>query len=116
MKLIIAGSRGFTSYETLKAKLKQLGLEDKDLIVISGCARGADQLGEQWAHEFKKELIKMPADWNRFGKSAGYKRNEQMALAATHLVAFWDGQSPGTKHMIDLAEKYSLLTNVTITN
>lgn len=116
MKLIIAGSRGFTSYETLRTKLNQLGLEDKQLTVISGCAKGADQLGEQWAHEFGKQLIKMPADWDQFGKSAGYKRNEEMAKIATHLVAFWDGKSPGTKHMIDLAEKYDLLINIRIIN
>ena len=112
MKLIIAGSRGFTSYETLKATLKKLNLEEKNLIVISGCARGADILGEQWAYDFGKPLMRMPADWDKHGKSAGYRRNEEMAKIATHLVAFWDGQSRGTKHMIDLAEEYQLLIHV----
>ena len=114
MKLIIAGSRGFTSYETLKTHLHKLGLDNKELTVISGCARGADQLGERWAQELGKPVIRMPADWDKYGKSAGYKRNEEMARIATHLVAFWDGSSRGTKHMIDLADKYNLLSNVEI--
>lgn len=114
MKVIIAGSRSFNSYETLKLKLTQLGLDTKQLTIISGCARGADMLGERWAREFGKELIRMPADWDRYGKSAGYIRNEEMAKIATHLVAFWDGSSRGTKHMIDLADKYNLLSYVKI--
>ena len=111
--LIIAGSRTFRSYNTLESTLDELGFSNaQDVTIISGCARGADQLGEQWAHQFGKPLIRMPAQWNTYGKSAGYKRNEEMAKIATHLVAFWDGTSRGTAHMINLAEKYKLITHV----
>ena len=49
-------------------------------------------------------MTKFPADWNRFGRTAGPKRNKQMANYANTLVAFWDGKSRGTKNMIDLAK------------
>lgn len=103
MKTIIAGSRDFTDYEFLKSSLQPF----VDIIteVISGTARGADQLGEQWATEFNKKIIRMPANWNQFGKSAGYIRNQAMAQVADLCIVFWDGKSKGTKHMIDIATK-----------
>jgi hypothetical protein len=68
--------------------------------VLTGGARGADQLGYRWAwkHQVKHQLFR--ADWERFGKSAGVRRNHQMAQAGDMLIAFWDGQSPGTAHMV----------------
>lgn len=77
-------------------------------MIVCGKARGADSLGEQYAKEKGYEIRYFPADWKSLGKSAGYKRNEQMAQNADALVAFWDGQSRGAKHMIDLACKYGL--------
>jgi len=54
----------------------------------------------------------MSADWDKYGKSAGYKRNEEMAIYSKEdngvLIAFWDEVSKGTKHMIDLANKHGL--------
>ena len=98
MKLIIAGSRTFTDYQLLC----QVLAPDRHRItqVITGGARGADQLGYRWAwkHQVKHQLFR--ADWERFGKSAGVWRNHQMAQVGDVLVAFWDGQSPGTSHMI----------------
>ena len=53
-----------------------------------------------------------PANWNKFGKSAGFRRNEQMAEVADALIAFWDGKSHGTKHMIEIMENKKLLVKV----
>jgi glycerophosphoryl diester phosphodiesterase len=53
-----------------------------------------------------------PAEWDKYGKSAGYRRNEQMAQYAEVLVAFWDYNSPGTRHMINLAKQYNLEVHV----
>lgn len=112
--VIIAGSRTFDSYDRLKYTLAKLNLLNVECTIISGTARGAGQLGERWAAEFNKPVIRMPADWNKHGKRAGYLRNEEMAKIASHLVAFWDAKSPGTGHMIDLANKYELKTHVVI--
>ena len=98
MKLIIAGSRTFTNYQLL---CQTLAL-DKSCItqVITGGARGADQLGYCWAWKHQVKHQHFRADWERFGKSAGVRRNHQMAQAGDMLVAFHVTNSPGTAHMI----------------
>lgn len=110
MRIIIAGSRGFTDYPRLRRCVDEFIADHPtdDVVIVSGGARGADRLGEQYAHERGYKLRIMRADWDRFGKSAGYRRNEQMALIADVLIAFWDGQSRGTRHMIDLAKTHDL--------
>ncbi len=98
MKVIVAGSREFTDYQVvcrvLHAHRQQITQ------IITGGARGADRLGYRWAwkHAIRHHLFR--ADWERFGKSAGMRRNHQMAQAGDVLIAFWDGKSPGTAHMV----------------
>ena len=109
MNVIIAGGRDFDDYEELDEAMWQLygdrdyGIDEEVKTVFSGGADGADSLGEFWAGEFGIPVQAFPADWDRYGKSAGYRRNVDMANGADVLVAFWDGQSKGTKHMIDIA-------------
>ncbi len=110
-RLIIAGSRDFNNYEVLKRTLdKLLGKYHKEpgkLEIVSGRARGADQLGERYAKEHELALKQFPAQWNRsngsYDRAAGYKRNLKMAIYATHCLVFWDGISKGTGHMISIA-------------
>jgi SLOG family YspA-like protein len=106
MKTIIAGSRTVNSYDQLLRAIEAAGW--RPTLVISGTAMGADRLGERWANENGVPLRQMPADWNAHGKSAGYLRNVAMADNAEALVALWDGQSRGTRHMIDIARKKGL--------
>lgn len=110
MKTIIAGSRNIDSLDIVFQAVNQ----SKFLIstVVSGGARGVDQLGEQWAKMNNIPVDIYLANWDKYGKSAGYKRNTIMAMNADALIAIWDGESKGTKHMIDLAEKYGLKTFV----
>ena len=98
MKLIIAGSRTFTNYQLL---CQTLAPERPRITqVITGGARGADALGKRWAWSKQVPWKGFKADWERFGKSAGMRRNHQMAQAGDMLIAFWDGQSVGTAHMV----------------
>jgi hypothetical protein len=106
MKTIIAGSRTAIDPKILKNALVKCPFSVTS--VVCGKARGADTLGELYARENDLELFEYPANWDKFGKSAGYKRNEEMAQNAEALIALWDGESRGTKHMIDLANKYNL--------
>lgn len=70
------------------------------IVVISGNARGADRAGEEWARAGTHGLERFPADWNRYGKAAGPRRNAEMALECTHAIGFRDdGESRGTDDM-----------------
>ena len=105
-RVIIAGGRDFDNYVLLKEKCDSILSEKAKqcrIIIVSGAAKGADSLGEQYARENGYAIDSRPADWNAHGKSAGFIRNVQMANSADALIAFWDGKSHGTKHMIDAA-------------
>jgi hypothetical protein len=111
-KLIIAGGREFADKERMHRQLLEL-VEDHipvedEVIVVSGMARGADRLAYEICAENGYECIVMPADWDTHGKRAGYMRNTEMAKIADGLLAYWDGRSKGTKHMIDTARKLGL--------
>jgi hypothetical protein len=80
--------------------------------VLSGCARGVDSVAEAAAKERGLVVRRFPADWDSFGLSAGIRRNEEMAAAAAGLVAFWDGKSRGTAHMIAAARRRGLWVRV----
>jgi hypothetical protein len=110
-KVIIAGGREFSDYELLKKKCNYFLQKKKDthrVIIVSGTASGADSLGERYAQEEGLSIERYPANWNKYGKSAGYKRNVQMANASDTLIAFWDGKSRGTEHMINIAKERNL--------
>lgn len=122
LRIVIAGSRDFNDYELLKREVLNIVKHDnipKDYVkVISGGARGADTLGERFAKEFGLEIKRFIPDWDGLGKRAGYVRNAEMAKYSVEdyndgmLIAFWDGKSKGTKHMIDLANKHGLEVHV----
>ena len=112
MKIIIAGSRNFNDYNLLKSSCDNLLTQFTNIEIVSGTARGADKLGERYAREKGYDIKEFPANWDKFGKSAGYIRNDEMAQYADMLIAFWDGTSRGTKHMIDLANKRGIKVEI----
>jgi len=110
-RLIVAGSRNFNNYELLKQKCDSLLSQKRlthSIVIVSGTARGADTLGEQYAHERGYAVERYPADWEHDGKAAGPIRNSQMAAHADALMAFWDGKSRGTRDMIEKAKEHNL--------
>ena len=108
-RVIIAGGRDFSDYDLLSKTMDDYLSQIKDDIsIVCGQARGADTLGEQYAKEHNHLVQYFPANWKRYGKAAGYIRNTEMAKNADALVAFWNGQSLGTKHMIATAEQLGL--------
>ena len=108
IKLIIAGSRDFSDYNLLEQAIKENFTLNELVEIVSGTARGADSLGEIFANKYNIPIKRFPANWDLYGKSAGYRRNVEMAAYADALIAFWDGQSRGTMHMIDIAEHNNL--------
>ena len=115
IRLIIAGGRDFNNYDLLEKEASRfvstLG-NDEEIQIVSGGAKGVDSLGERFAREKGFGLILFPADWEKYGRAAGPKRNAQMADYATHLLSFWNGESKGTKSMISLAKKKKLEVKV----
>jgi len=108
IKLIIAGGRDFHDKVLLKASidnLLELGNDQDVYSIVSGMAAGADRLGVEFARKYGVTLYEFPADWDKYGKAAGYRRNADMAVFSDQLLAFWDGKSRGTKHMIETIQK-----------
>ena len=101
MRVIIAGSRSITSYDFVCKCIEESGFDVRE--VVSGTARGVDQLGERWAKDNGIPVIYFPADWST-GKGAGYRRNVDMAEYADALIACWDGVSKGTNHMVNIIQ------------
>ena len=114
LKIIVAGSRDFSDYGLLRQKLDFYcqNHPPNEIQIVSGAARGADRLGEKYAQDSHLSLKKFPANWDKYGRSAGYRRNEQMAEYATHAVVFWDGESKGSQHMIWIAQEQNLKLRV----
>jgi len=112
MKTIIAGGREFDDYELMTISLSDLPWTITE--VVSGTARGADQFGELFAMDHDIPITRFPADWDKYGKSAGPLRNEEMAEYADACVCFWNGNThrSGTYHMINFAKERKLLLEV----
>ena len=106
MKVIIAGSRTIQNYNLVLNAIKASGFKITE--VVSGGAGGVDSMGETWAYAHNVPIKQFPTDWNKYGKSAGYRRNEQMAEYADALILVWDGQSKGSAHMLKLSKCYSI--------
>lgn len=105
-KYIIAGSRTIDTkahYDILCAFIKEKNLTDSISEVVCGMARGVDELGYRWAKDNNKLIKELPALWDKHGKSAGFKRNEEMAEYADGLILIWDGQSKGALDMFTRA-------------
>jgi len=112
-KIVIAGGRTFSDQPSMNGHMDALLSNlTEPAVIISGTARGADQCGEVYAQSRGLAVIQMPADWDTHGKSAGYKRNQAMADIADGVVVFWDGESRGSQHMIDIAQRMNLPTRV----
>lgn len=122
-KIIINGSRDFYNYTYLRLILKDYIMTNQinpELIeIISGGAKGADTLAIKFAKEYNLNYKIMNADWNKYGKRAGIIRNAEMLTYAISnpndiaiLISFWNGNSKGTKHMIDISNDEGIIVKV----
>lgn len=124
VRIIIAGSRGFENFQLLVSEcddfIRLYGYNHKQITIITGGAKGADNLGRLYAtlKDFRHE-VKL-AKWTEHGMKAGRIRNQEMADYACsnecipHLIAFWDEESIGTKNMIDIAKKMNFKGRVVL--
>ena len=105
MRVLVCGGRDFSDTAMVFAALDRIHAKRGISCIIDGAARGADQLGSNWATKHGIANIRCPADWNRYGKSAGFMRNRTMLVSERPdlVVAFPGGR--GTAHMVQLATK-----------
>jgi len=109
MKVAIVGSRDYLNVDAIKDFVDSL---DLDSVIISGGARGVDAIAEAAARKRGMTVTVFLADWNQYGKAAGHIRNQRIVDECDILVAFWDGNSPGTKDSISKASKAGKLSKV----
>ena len=115
-KFAIVGSRSITDINLVNLILDSiLFIFGKPLQIISGGAIGIDNIGENWAKENNIDINIIKPDWIKYGKKAGFIRNEDIISNCDICIAIWDGSSKGTKHDIELCTKYKkdlILINV----
>ena len=109
MRLAIVGGRDFNNYELLESILWDLlHVRRSDIpkdIIVSGGAKGADSLGKKYAKEEELECVEYLPEWDKYGKSAGFLRNQTIVNNCDMVLAFWDGQSRGTADTIEKAKR-----------
>lgn len=118
MKILITGSRNWNNrkrmFDVLDFTLEWCRQQGHTLEIIHGAARGADELSGLWAERHNVPVTEVPANWDKYGRSAGYKRNTEMAEMKPDIVlAFPHPDSVGTNHMINIAREKGLTVHIT---
>ena len=112
--ILVAGSRSFADKELL-ARILGENVKADDTIVEGG-AKGVDSMAREWAEARGISVTEIKADWTKYGRAAGPKRNDTMtAFIAEHggrAVFIWDGQSKGTRQCITSAMKRGISCRV----
>lgn len=105
MRVLICGGRAYGERSRVYEVLDKLHSEAGIDCIIDGAARGADQLGHEWAQSEGVPTERYPADWSAFGSFAGPKRNAAMlAEGRPNLVIAFPG-GKGTRNMTGQARK-----------
>ncbi len=119
VSLMVCGSRNIQNVKWIEHQIveslkevysdqkRKFGFGDTDFVIIQGVAKGVDKIAKDWAERNNVLTWDFPADWEKYGKGAGFIRNEEMVQKCDYCLILWDGNSHGTKNDIDLCEKYN---------
>lgn len=118
MIVAVIGSRSFNNFEVLEQTLNNIHQIQSIDLIVSGGARGADTLAEQYASKYGIETLIIYPDYEQYPSyAAPMIRNSDIIQESDHVVAFWDYKSPGTKDAISKARKlHKKVTIIDITN
>ena len=108
MKVGVIGSRGLT-VDNLEQYLPENTTE-----IVSGGAKGIDTCAREYALSHDIKLIEFLPEYSRYGRGAPLKRNLQIIIYSDLVIAFWDGQSKGTKNVIENCKKLNVKVDVHI--
>ena len=114
MRLAIIGSRTFNDYSLLEREVRLFELSQGERIsmIISGGAKGADTLAHKFAANNNIPIMEIIPNWNKFGKKAGMLRNIDIWNDSDCGIAFWDGESKGTKHSFSIAKQQNKILKI----
>lgn len=108
MRILVCGGRDYADRDCLCYVLNLTLGELGAFTVVQGDCRGADRMAGDWAIKHGMKVEVYPANWDVHGKAAGFIRNKEMVEVADRVIAFWDGQSKGTAHTIELAQSRNI--------
>ena len=108
MKVGVIGSRGLT-VDNLEQYLPEDTTE-----IVSGGAKGIDTCAREYALSHDIKLTEFLPEYSRYGRGAPFKRNLQIIIYSDLVIAFWDGQSKGTKNVIENCKKLNVKVDVHI--
>ena len=108
--LLIAGSRNFEDREIFDRVTEEIIDGDHQFtVIVEGGASGADTMAREYAQEHDMRHIEFKAEWKKYGRAAGPKRNDEMIAFIKEkngmALYFWDEESRGTKQCIDSARR-----------
>ena len=117
VRVLVTGSRTWTDAEAIywafRTWWEEAGQPDQPLLISGACPKGADSLAEYVWERNGWTVERHPADWNRHGRSAGFKRNEEMVLSKPDVcIAFIKANSSGATHTVNLAKRHGVPTIV----
>jgi hypothetical protein len=120
MRVLVTGSRTWTDEVAIRTAIDEIlrhayAAGDRDIVIVHGCAVGADQIADRWARhrrgEWPVSVERHPADWAKHGRRAGYVRNSAMVAAGADVcLAFVRDESKGASMCADLAEEAGIRT------
>ena len=99
MKVAVIGSRSIGVADFKKY------LPDETDEIISGGAKGVDQVAARYAEMENIKLTEIYPDYRRYGKGAPLKRNNEIIDRSDFVLAIWDGKSCGTRYVIEKCKK-----------
>jgi len=106
MRWALVGSREYRDLQAVREVVRLFPA--RGTVIVSGGARGVDQAAAEEAKKLGLPVVEYLPDWHRHGRAAGMIRNRQIVANADAVIAFWDGQSRGTRHTVELANKVGI--------